>query len=92
MPVCPRCHSFAWDFVQSSGAGVLFSFTTIHAPLVEPFDRAYGVGIVELDEKTRLVAALQEGPTHWRIGMPVKVEFVDCEGGFALPVICPEAS
>ena len=25
-------------------------------------------------------------------GMRVKVDFFDCEGGFALPVICPEAT
>lgn len=92
MPVCPRCHSFDWDFVPSPGKGVLFSFTTVHAPLVESFDRPYGVGIVELEEKIRLVAVLQDGPTPWRIGMRVKVDFFDCEGGFALPVICPEAA
>ena len=66
--------------------------TTVHAPLVESFDRPYGVGIVELEEKTRLVAVLQDGPTPWRIGMHVKVDFFDCEGGFALPVICPEVA
>lgn len=92
MPVCPHCHSFVWDFVESPGGGTLFSFTTIHAPLVDPFDSPYGVGIIELDEKTRLVAMLQEGPTPWHIGMRVQVGFVDCEGGFALPVIRAEAA
>ena len=86
MPVCPRCHDFAWDFIESAGTGTLFSHTTVHAPLVEPFLQPYGVGIVELAEGTRLVAMLEEG-AEWRIGMRVRVDFVDCEGGFALPRI-----
>jgi uncharacterized OB-fold protein len=89
MPVCPRCHDFDWDFVEAAGTGTLFSHTTVHAPLVEPFLRPYSVGIVELDEGTRLVAMMQEGPADWRIGMRVRVDFVDCEGGFALPRIRP---
>jgi uncharacterized protein len=87
MPICPRCHGFTWDFVESKCQGTLFSWTTVHAPLAEPFDQPYSVGIVELDEGTRLVAMLQDGETAWRIGMRVKVGFVDCEGGFALPLI-----
>lgn len=87
MPVCPRCHDFAWDFVESAGTGVLFSYTTVAAPLVEPFDQPYSVGIIELDEGTRLVAQLEDRQAAWSIGMRVQVVFVDCEGGFALPRI-----
>lgn len=87
MPVCPQCHDLAWDFVESPGTGHLFSYTTVHAPLVEPFDKPYSVGIIELDEGTRLVAQLEDREAAWRIGMRVQVIFVDCEGGFALPRI-----
>lgn len=87
MPVCPRCHGFAWDFVESPGVGTLFSYTTVHVPLARPFDQPYSVGIVELDEGTRLVAQLDDGEEGWRIGMRVQVGFADCEGGFSLPFI-----
>jgi uncharacterized OB-fold protein len=55
--------------------------------LAPPFDRPYSVGIVELDEGTRLVAQLEDHPPGWRIGMRVQVAFADCEGGFSLPYI-----
>lgn len=87
MPVCPRCHDFAWDFIESAGTGSLFSYTTVHAPLAEPFGHPYSVGLVELDEGTRLVAELEDRKGGWDIGMRVRVTFVDCEGGFALPRI-----
>ena len=87
MPVCPRCHGLSWDFVESAGTGTLFSHTTVHAPLVQPFDQPYAVGIVELDEGTRLVAQLEDRREGWRIGMRVQVGFVDCEGEFSLPRI-----
>lgn len=92
MPVCPHCHGLTWDFVESAGTGTLFSYTTVHAPLVPPFDQPYSAGIVELDEGTRLVAQLEDRREGWRIGMRVQVRFADCEGGFSLPYIKPSES
>ena len=51
-PICPWCHSAAFEWRQMSGLGRIWSFAVPHPPLLPPFqDRApYNVAVVELDE------------------------------------------
>lgn len=87
MPCCPHCHSFEWDTVDSAGKGELLSYTVVHAPLVPPFTKPYAVGLVALDEGTRLVAELVDADLdNIKIGTPVELEFLECEGDLTLPV------
>ncbi|ABE36411.1 hypothetical protein DR64_7936 [Paraburkholderia xenovorans LB400] len=87
MPSCPHCYSFEWDTVESAGNGTLLSYTVVYAPLVTPFTKPYAVGLVALDEGTRLVAELVDANfDELRIGMPAMLDFMDCEGDLTLPV------
>jgi len=91
-PVCPKCHSFEWDTVESSGNGTIYSFVVMHYPEVPPFDHPNPIGLIELDEGTRLVAQLVGiAPGEVKIGQRVKVEFNTFDGDLVLPQFRPVA-
>jgi hypothetical protein len=57
---------------------------------VEPFDYPRPVGLVELEEGTRVVANLAGiAPEELRIGLPLVATFVDYDAGLSLPVFVP---
>lgn len=90
LPACPSCRSFEWDAVESSGRGELYSFVVVHYPQVPAFDYPLAIGLVELEEGTRLVADLDGlEPSEWRVGMPVVAHFVDHDDELSLPVFRP---
>jgi uncharacterized OB-fold protein len=81
-PSCPKCHSFEWDTVQSSGRGTVYSFVVMHYPEVPPFEHPNPIGLIELEEGTRLIAQLVGvKPGEVYIGQPVQVEFNRFEVG-----------
>jgi uncharacterized OB-fold protein len=89
-PACGVCQSLAWDTLEASGRGTLYSFVVVHHPRVEPFDYPLPIGLVELEEGTRLVANLDGiAPGELRIGLPLVATFVDYDPGLALPVFVP---
>lgn len=61
-PSCQRCQSDQIDLVPMSGRGELYSFTVVHAPVVEPFRAPYLVALVALDEGPRVVACSASSP------------------------------
>ena len=81
-PCCPKCHSFEWDTLKASGRGTIYSFVVMHYPEVPPFDYPNPIGLVELEEGTRLVAQLiGVKPGDIKIGAKVQVEFNRFEAG-----------
>ena len=92
-PVCPSCHSFEWDTVQASGRGTVYSFVVMHYPEVPPFDHPNPIGLIELEEGTRLVAQLVGiKPADVQIGQAVQVEFNTFnDGEMILPQFRPVA-
>lgn len=85
-PVCPQCHSFEWDAVEASGKGTVYSFVVMHYPEVPPFDHPNPIGLIELEEGTRLIAQLiGVKPGDVRIGQKVQVEFNTFDGDLTLP-------
>ena len=75
-PVCPHCQSFEWDTVQASGKGEVYSYVVMHYPEVPPFDHPNPIGLIELEEGTRLIAQLVGiKPQDVKIGQKVQVEF-----------------
>lgn len=98
-PCCPECHSFEWDALEASGRGTVYSFVVMHYPEVPPFDYPNPIGLIELEEGTRLVAQLVGvKPADVHIGMPVQVEFNQVDVGapdgndtIALPQFRPVA-
>jgi uncharacterized OB-fold protein len=89
-PVCSECHSFDWDTVTASGLGTLYSFVVAHYPVVAPFEHPNPVGLIQLDEGTRLVAQLVGvDRATLAIGQRVQVEFHTFDGDLVLPQFRP---
>ena len=92
-PVCPSCHSFEWDTLQASGRGTVYSFVVMHYPEVPPFDHPNPIGLIELEEGTRLIAQLVGvKPGEVQIGQRVQVEFNTFDGDLVLPQFRPVAA
>jgi uncharacterized OB-fold protein/acyl dehydratase len=90
-PMCAECRSYEWDVVDASGRGTVYSFVVNHYPQVPAFDYPLAVGLMELEEGTRLVAnVIGIDPGDIRIGMPVEVEWVDHDPDLTLPAFRPE--
>lgn len=90
LPGCGTCGSLDWDTVESSGRGTLYSYVIVHYPQVPSFEYPLPIGLVELEEGTRLVANLAEvAPEDISIGMALHAEFVDCDEDLSLPVFVP---
>lgn len=58
--LCPFCHAGDLDWVQSSGKGILHSFTVqlVGAPSGFEDDLPYAVGVVKLDDDVQLLGRL----------------------------------
>jgi len=93
LPACGTCRSFDWDTVEASGRGVLYSFVVVHYPQVAAFDYPLPIGLVELEEGTRVVANIDGvEPGALRIGMELVATFVDCDDELSLPVFVPTST
>ena len=89
-PRCDRCGSYEWDAVEASGRGTVYSYVVNHYPQVPAFDYPLAVGLVELEEGTRLVANIVGiEPSEVTVGLPVEVEFVDHDPDLTLPAFHP---
>jgi uncharacterized OB-fold protein/acyl dehydratase len=89
-PMCPWCQSLDWDTVEASGRGRVYSFVVNHYPQVPAFDYPLVVGLIELDEGTRLVSnVVNIDPGDVVVGMPVEVEFTDFDEDLTLPQFHP---
>jgi uncharacterized OB-fold protein/acyl dehydratase len=89
-PMCSECRSYEWDVVDASGRGTVYSFVVNHYPQVPAFDYPLAVGLIELEEGTRLVAnVIGVEPGDISVGMPVEVEWVDHDPDLSLPAFRP---
>jgi uncharacterized OB-fold protein len=90
LPACSVCGSLEWDTVESSGRGTLFSFVVVHYPQVAAFEYPLPIGLVELEEGTRVVANLGGMELdEISVGMELRSEFVDHDDDLSLPVFVP---
>jgi uncharacterized OB-fold protein len=76
--------------VVSSGRGTLYSYVVVHYPQVAAFEYPLPIGLIELEEGTRVVANLgQVERDDVAIGMALRAEFVDFDDELSLPVFVP---
>lgn len=88
--MCAKCRSLEWDTVEASGRGTLYSFVVNHHPQVPAFDYPLVVGLVELEEGTRLVSnVIGVDPADVRVGMPLELEMVAFDDELTLPQFHP---
>jgi uncharacterized OB-fold protein len=65
----------------------------VHYPQVASFDYPLPIGLVELEEGTRLVANIDGiAPGELQIGLALEATFVDYDDDLSLPVFVPSAS
>lgn len=89
-PGCPACGSLDWDTVRSSGRGVVHSYAVHHHPAIPGFEYPLAIGLVDLEEGTRLVSNIVGiDPDRIHIGMAVEVEFESFGDDLTLPVFRP---
>jgi uncharacterized OB-fold protein len=86
LPACANCGSLDWDTVVSSGRGTLYSYVVVHYPQVAAFEYPLPIGLVELEEGTRVVANLGIEHDDIAIGMALRAEFVDYDDELSLPL------
>lgn len=90
-PGCPSCGSLDWDTVKASGRGTVHSFAVHHYPPIPGFDYPLAIGLIDLEEGTRLVSNIVGiDPDAIEIGMPVEVTFEDFDE-LSLPLFRPVA-
>ena len=83
--VCPHCLSTDTAWLQSAGAGVVYSFSTMGKG-----DAAYTLAFVTLDEGVTLMTNLVDcDPRALAIGQRVKVIFKPSDGGHPVPMFTP---
>jgi uncharacterized OB-fold protein len=76
--------------VESSGRGTLYSYVVVHYPQVPAFDYPLPIGLIELEEGTRVVANLDGMEREEiQIGMALQATFVDFDEDLSLPVFVP---
>jgi uncharacterized protein len=78
MPSCPWCASTAFDVIESSGDGIVYSYVTAHVDVSPGFAASlpYSVATVELAEGPRVLGRV-EPPAPLAIGDRVVPRFVD---------------
>jgi uncharacterized protein len=90
LPACAVCGSLDWDTVEASGRGTLYSYVVVHYPQVPAFEYPLPIGLILLEEGTRVVANLEGiALSAIEIGMALQAEFVDYDEELSLPVFVP---
>lgn len=80
-PMCPRCHTLTYDFVEASGTGEVHAMTVVHYPKVPGFTYPLGVALVDVHvdgdtvRPVRMVMNTEGCEPHLvRVGDPVRIE------------------
>ena len=83
--ICPHCLSADTVWVQASGHGTVYSFSTMGKG-----EAAYTLAFVTLDEGVTLMTNLVDcDPSQVSIGDQVQVVFKPTDGGHAVPMFTP---
>lgn len=91
-PMCTACNSLEWDWIVSAGRGTVYSYVVHHAPQMPGMDAPFVVGLIALDEGTRLVSnVIDVDPAAVTVDMPVEATFRDVGDGLVLPMFRPRS-
>ncbi len=85
-PCCGNCLSENLSWVESSGRGTLYSYSTVYRPQQPSFEVPYTVVIVELEEGYHMLSNLiGTEPEDVKIGLPLEVVFEERSEEITLP-------
>lgn len=86
-PCCGNCLSEKLEWIEVSGRGTLYSFTTVYRPQQPSFEVPYTVVVVELDEGYYMLSnLLGVEPEDVKIGTPLEVVFEERSEEITLPL------
>ena len=89
-PRCDHCGSYEWHPLEASGRGTVYSYVVNHHPQVPAFDYPLPLGLIDLEEGTRLVAEIVDcAPEDIKVGMMVTVSWIDADDDLTLPAFKP---
>lgn len=87
---CHVCGNYDFDYKVASGRGTVYSFVEPCHPQLPSFDYPYVVGLVELEEGTRLITNIVDVDAETvAVGMPVELVFRNPDPELALPMFRP---
>jgi len=91
--VCVQCHSLDWDSVASCGRGQLVAMTVVHQPRLPGFNYPLPVGVIALEEGTRIVAPLAGiDPVAAQIGMRLRASILPRQDGYFMPYFVKDST
>jgi uncharacterized OB-fold protein len=83
--ICPHCLSDDTEWVQASGQGTVYSYSTMGQG-----EAAYTLAYITLAEGITLMSNLVDCPPGTlAIGLPVRVVFKPSDGGHHVPMFTP---
>jgi uncharacterized OB-fold protein/acyl dehydratase len=89
-PMCHVCQSLEWDSRVASGRATLHSYVIMHHPPIPGYEYPLAVGLVDLEEGTRLVSNIvdcEHDEIH--IGMRLECAIRRVDDELALPLFRP---
>lgn len=87
---CPGCGSYDLGHQVAGGRGHVYSFVEVNHPQIPAFDYPLVVGLVELEEGTRLLTNIVDlAAERMEIGMPVELVLREVSPGRTLPMFRP---
>jgi uncharacterized OB-fold protein len=91
--MCRYCSATELEWIQVSGRGRVYTFTTVHRAPGEVFEVPYVLALVDLDEGVRMMTHVVDcPPDQLRVGLPVEVRFHAASADIALPVFAPRVT
>ncbi len=85
---CPHCYSDALTWVEASGKGRIYTYSTVVANPPSTFigDLPYTIGIVSLEEGPRFLAqVVGVAPEEVRCDLPVRIAYSVGEDSLVMP-------
>lgn len=86
--MCAECNSFAWEWVPSTGRGVVYTWTVVERALHPAFveDTPMAPVVVEMEEGVRLLSNMLDCPPgELEIGLPVQIAYEAVTDEVTLP-------
>jgi uncharacterized protein len=85
-PMCQVCGFARPEYDVAAGTGEVYSYVVHHHPPVPGRPSPIVIALVQLTEGVRMVGELLDiSPERARIGLPVRVTFVEVDGELTLP-------
>lgn len=86
-PFCLKCGAGEPEWIEASGKGTIWSFTTVHRGPYEDLPTPYVVALIRLAEGVVILSHVVDYPPHEiRCDMPVTLGFEEVRDAVRVPV------